>query len=152
MEFSFKINGLRELNKELKALPQDFRDRSLNNATLKATQVIRDEAVSLVPKDTENLARAIRSQKQKSGSSWISKYQVNINPRGKVTSITRGRNHRSNSTYYSKFLEEGTRKMSPRPFMRPAFDSKKEQAVRVFKEVLSKKISFYQRKLQRVTK
>ena len=150
MEASFEIKGLAELNKELKKLPEDFRNKSLNGATGGASRVIRDQAIQLVPEDTGNLRMAIRAQKKKSFSPWLAKYQVNINPRGKVTILTRGKKRRSSSTYYGRMVEEGTAKMPARPFMRTAFAFKKREAVETFQRILDKKIAFYNRKIQRL--
>lgn len=150
MEASFEIKGLSELNKLLKDLPEDFRAKSLASAVGGASRLIRDEAKRLVPSDTGNLKGAIRAQKKKSPSKYIGKYQVNINPKGKVTILSRGKNRRSTSTYYGRMVEEGTSKMSPRPFMRTAFAFKKRDAVIEFQRILDKKIAFYQRKIERI--
>ena len=150
MDANFKIKGLKELNKELKSLPSDMRNKALAGATGAAARLIRDQAISNAPDDTGNLKGAIRSQKKKGRSKWVSKYQVNIKPKGKITILTRGKNRRSNSTYYARFIEDGTVKHPAAPFMRPAYQAKKEQAVQEFKRVLSKKIDFYNRKIKRL--
>lgn len=164
MEAEFRIRGLSELNRELKRLPPDFRNKAQGNATLKAAQVLRDEVQLLAPKDTGNYAGAIRAQKKRSVSQFETRYQVNVNPRGKVTilgrkGVTSGRYvhrrksvRRNNSTYYGPFLEDGTSKMSPRPHFRPGFDNKKRAAVQEFAKVLNKRVRFYQRKLIRLKK
>jgi HK97 gp10 family phage protein len=164
MDAKFEIKGLKELNKELKALPDDFRNKALAGAVGAASRVIRDTAITLVPTDTGNVKGAIRAQKKKSPSIWLSKYQVNVNPKGKVTILRTRRskkdrkrgvaikrnNASSSSTYYAKFIEEGTAKMPARPFMRTAFALKKVEAVETFKRILDKKIRFYQRKIARL--
>lgn len=150
MDANFEIKGLKELNKELKALPVDFRNKALAGAVGASSRVIRDQAKELVAEDTGNLKQAIRAQKKKSPSIWISKYQVNVNPRGKVTILTRGKKRRSTATYYAIFIEEGTSKMPAKPFMRVAFAFKKQEAVQTFRRILDKKVKFYQRKIERL--
>lgn len=155
MQFDYKIEGLKELNRELKALPEDMRNKALNGATGAAARVIRDEAIQNAPVDSGNLKSAIFSgiaPKGRRFSKWVSMYRVGIRKRGKITVLGRGKNKRSNSTYYARFLEDGTAKMSAQPFMRPAFDSKKEEAVRTFRTVLGKRVAFYQRKIARLRK
>lgn len=152
MDASFQIKGLDALNKELKRLPEDFRSKALNGAVGVAARLLRDEAIKNVPVDTGNLKTAIRSQKKKAHSKYIGLYQVNVNPKGKVTSLSRGKSRRSTSTYYHRFVEDGTVKQPARPYMRPAFMSKRAEAVKTFGRILDKKIGFYQRKIARIAK
>lgn len=152
MSFNFEINGLKELNKELKKLPEEFRVKSLAAAAGAAARVVRDEAKRLAPVDTGNLQGAIRVQKKKSPSKYLAKYQVNVKPKGKVTIITRGKKNRNNSTYYAQFIEEGTAKMPARPFMRTALAFKKREAVKKFRKVLDRKIALSNRKIARLSR
>lgn len=161
MDVDFKINGLKELNRELKALPEDMRNKALNGAVGAATRVLRDEAIQNAPVDSGNLKSAIFSgiaPKSKRFSKWVSMYRVGIRKRGKITPLSQGGKKRSNLAYYAKFIEEGGffrggRVPRPaQPFMRPAFDSKKEEAVRTFRTVLGKRVAFYQRKIARLRK
>lgn len=160
MKTQFKIKGLKELNKELKRLPEDFRNKSLNNAVLHAAKVPMLEAIILAPKDSGNLASAIRVSKRKTHSKWLSKYSVNVKSRGKITVLGRGKKKRSNSTYYALMVEEGHRtskgggkgKIAPSPFMRPAFERKKDESVRVFAARLEKRITFFNNKIKRLRK
>lgn len=46
-----------------------------------------------------------------------------------VTSGLRGKNVNSGAAYYGHFLEKGTPRIAPRPFMRPAFDRHKDATV-----------------------
>lgn len=148
MDADFNIRGLKELNKELKSLPEDFRTKSLNGAVAASARVLRNEAIKNAPSDTGNLKTAIRAQKKRSKTKYIGLYQVNVKPKGKVTILTRGKKRRSNSTYYARFLEDGTKKMPPQPFMRPAFMSKREESVRTFRKVLDRKIRLSQKKIR----
>ncbi len=152
MEAKFEIKGLDALNKELKKLPEDFRTKALNGAVGTAARLLRDEAIKNVPVDTGNLKTAIRAQKKKSHSKYIGLYKVNVNPKGKITVLTRGKGRRSTSTYYARMVEDGTMKMRPRPFMRPAFIGRRKDAIQTFQKILDKKIGFYQRKIARLAK
>lgn len=166
MEANFKIKGLDELNKELKRLPEDFRNKALAGAVGSASRILRDQAIAFAPSDTGNLKGAIRAQKKKSPSKYLGIYQVNVKKKGKVTilrtargkkakakgeAIKRG-NRSTNSTYYARMVEEGTSKMAARPFMRTAFALKRQAAVAEFTKQLDKKIKFYQRKIARMVK
>ena len=150
MDANFKIRGLNQLNKELKLLPEDLRNKALNGAVGAAARVLRDEAMRNVPVDTGNLKGAIRSQKKKTPSKYIGKHQVNIKPRGRVTILTRGRNRRSSSTYYAKFIEEGSSKTPARPFMRTAFAAKRGDSVKTFQKTLDRRIVLAQKRIKRL--
>jgi HK97 gp10 family phage protein len=52
-------------------------------------------------------------------------------------------------TFYGHMLEYGTAKMKPHPFIRPAFDSKKGEAVSVFVRETTKRIEAVVKKLDR---
>lgn len=45
--------------------------------------------------------------------------------------------------FYGKFLERGTVYMSPRPFLRPAFDSQKDRTVLLVRDGLWREIQSY---------
>lgn len=160
MKADFKIKGLKELNRELKQLPEDFRNKALNNSVLHAAKVPMQEAIALAPRDSGNLASAIRVSKRKSHSKWVSKYAVNVKSKGKITVLGRGKNKRSNSTYYALMVEEGHKTskgggkgwVSARPFMRPAFMRKRREAVSVFAKRLDQRITFFNNKIKRLSK
>lgn len=52
--------------------------------------------------------------------------------------------------YYWRFVELGTSLMQARPFLRPAFESKKREALGVFSERFGKAITAAERKLSRM--
>ena len=148
MDASFKMLGLDKLNKELKKIPEEFRTKSLASSTRAASVVFVKKAKINVVKDSGSLESAIRTQKKKSPSKWLSKYQVNINPRRKKKALALGKG----SIYYGNMVENGTSKMAAQPFMRPAFASEKENSVRQFGKTLDKKITLSNKKLGRLRK
>lgn len=154
MDVKFEMKGLAGLNKELKRLPEDFRTKALNGATAASTRHLRDIAIRNAPSDTGNLKTAIKSgkaPKKEQFSKWTAIHKVTLK-KGRVTILTRGKKRRSTSGYYGRFVEEGTKKMPARPFMRPAFMQGRAESVRIFTKILDKKIAFYQRKIARLRK
>lgn len=139
MEVNFEIKGLDKLNQELKLLPEDFRTKALNSAVRAAAVDPMLEAKLLVPKKSGNLASAIYVAKVKSASKWIGKYSVKIKKKGN-----------KGYAYYAHMVENGTSKMPAQPFMRVAFERRKQAAVIIFGNTLRKKIDFYNRKIQRL--
>jgi HK97 gp10 family phage protein len=157
MDANFEIKGLKKLNQELKALPEDFRSKALNGAVAAATRPMRDDAIRLVSKSSGNLASAIfagKAPKKKQFSKWVSQWRVSIRKKGKIRVTSRGNGKTSywRNTTYAKYLEEGSSKSSGDSFMRVAFHIGKRTSVRTFKRILEKKIAFYNRKIQRLRK
>ena len=157
MEAKFEMKGLKELNKELKRLPEDFRTKALNGATAAATRHLRDLAIAKAPSDTGNLKTAIKAfkaPKKEQYSKWVSIQKVGIK-KGKITILTRGKKRRTKSAYYALYIEEGGSKMKGdniQPFIRPAFLQGRAESIRIFTKILDKKIAFYQRKIARLRK
>lgn len=156
MDASFKIKGLKELNIELKKLPDDMRTKALNGALLASTKLLKEMVIAKVPTDTGNLKGAIkagRAPKKEQVSKWNPKYKVSVKKKGKIKILTRGKKRRTSSTYYARYLEEGTSKLhTAKPFVRPAFIAGRNRSIDVFKKALDKKIAFYNRRLQRLRK
>ena len=152
-----KVNGLKELNAALLELPLKIRGRPLRAAVAKAAKVVRDEARRKAPVDTGLLKREIIHTRSRSQSAeGRETYIVLIRQLMKKYADTR-RNRRAGrvgkrykvegQAFYWKFLEFGTSKMSARPFLRPAFESRQQEAVRVMADQLKTEIEKQARKL-----
>lgn len=116
-----------DLRKALEQFPKNVERNILTGATRAAAGYIRDEVRANTPIRTGNLRKSIGTMKRRSpkNMAWFT-----VSPRqgGK------------NDGFYGRFLEFGTSKMSPRPFMRPTFEAKGEKAVDAFKEYAEKRI------------
>jgi len=66
-------------------------------------------------------------------------------------SVRAGKRYRKRDVdaYYWRFVEFGTAKMAARPFMRPAFEAKKGDALEAIKGRLADRIKTYERKGRR---
>lgn len=168
MQVKSVIQGLPELERAFKALPERVAVGAASKAVKAAGEVIANVAKSLVPVDTGNLKRTIgvKVLNKKRGP-----YQVAaiIGPRVGLKSLkpkkNKSKNHRkSGDGFYGYFVEYGTggqlsherkkpissskRKkyaeshggMRPRPFMRPAFDQASGAAEKVMVDILKKEI------------
>lgn len=152
-EVSVEVLGLKELNKLLKALPDDFRTKALNTATRDSANVFKDGAKANVPKATGRLSNAITTRKTKSPSKWISRYDTKLRTREKIVISRKGKRRSVMAVYYGFIVEYGNNKgMAARPFMRTAFDHKAPAAIKVFSKRLNNRIKFYQRKLAKLNK
>ena len=150
---SFKVEGLGELMNALKAYPQNLRRKACDPALKEITRRIRDDARTHAPKDTGELAKHIIDASSRSPSLAIIKRAIFVR---KIRKISRKSYERMKlkgkrvylagysstgkakiSAFYGHFVEYGTKKMSAKPFMRPAV----ARAKGYMKEVLESHIS-----------
>ncbi len=127
------IKGLDKIQKKLKQLGPKLEKKALLSAANTGAEVIRKQA-------EQNVSWTRRLKK------FIIKRRVK-SPRGSVK-IQIGA---STDGFFGHFLELGTRvrktakgagrgQVSPRPWLRPAFDNTKGKAVKVFGEKIWKKV------------
>jgi HK97 gp10 family phage protein len=107
-----RIEGLKELEMRLKALPQKIAGKALYSGLMAGAEVIRKEAANRAPKKTGRLKRNIVKRREKA-------------PPGLSASVVIGVRKEA---FYWRFVEFGTSKLPARPFLRPAFDTQKEAA------------------------
>lgn len=145
-----RIEGLEELARALKELPKRVARNGLRASVHAGAKVIRDEARLKAPVATQvfgpnqqppgTLKRAI-IMKQISEKSDAQKQVFYV-------AVRRGKQYRnqgkkgtlSQDAYYAHFVEFGTVKMSARPFMRPAFEGKKGDAVEAIRTRLAERV------------
>lgn len=170
---SIKVTGLSETLKTLRSLPPEIVSRRggpVRAALRKAAVVIQKEAQAnvdrivqepnkggLPSKSTGALKQAITVRRRKPLPGTNGEvFTVGISPIKRRYSETRHnvRKRRVGKeyfllppTYYAWFLEFGTKRMQPHPFMRPAFEAKKEEAVSVFQDELDKNVAKIVKKL-----
>lgn len=116
-----------DLLKKLRKLPERVQKKVLVGAVRAGAKPIIDEARRIVPKRTGNLAKSIGVNKRRSKGTIV---HFSVSPRkgGKYDG------------YYGHFVEFGTKKMAPRPFMRPAFESKGEESIDAVRAYMKKRI------------
>lgn len=147
MKVEIKVHGLREIEQAMKALPGRMDKKLLDKGLVAGARLVRDEAKALVPLLKEPDARRVRGTIQRAihaGRVRPTRYRATVWVR--VRQLTKGQIRRfkrtqlrhnkraraalnPNDPFYWFFVEFGTSKMAARPFMRPAFQSKKEAAV-----------------------
>jgi HK97 gp10 family phage protein len=155
-----KVEGLAELAKALKALPPEIAGKNggpLRKAIGRAAVVIRDDARRRAPVDTGNLRDniiAVRNRKSPQGTEGYF-IEVRRERRKYVNTRANRRKRRVGKTYeilgeayYGMFIELGTVKMPAQPFLRPAFESKKVEAVETFRVEFAKAIDAAAKKVR----
>ena len=148
----------RQLNKAVKKLPASVFNRCVKSATIKAAAAIRKEARNLAPKKTGALRKSIGTVAIVDKKAL--KIQSIVKPRAK-----KGDTDKASPTKYAHLVEFGTQAhwikpktgkalktplgifavvdvegIKPHPFLRPAYDNKKEEAVKIFIQVVLDKI------------
>lgn len=115
------FSDLLGLSKELEVLSKAESNNVLRQATRASAAVFRDEARRLAPKRTGKLARNIVVVSQR-GHQGEAVAGVHVRSQGKADN--------RNNAFYWRFVELGTSDMVAIPFIRPAYDSKQEEAAR----------------------
>jgi len=150
MSEEVKIDGLQELRAALLRLPDQLQTNVLQKALTGAANVIVADARIKAPKDTGTLQRAIFQGKSRKSTRTLAVRQIGV--RSGKRERKRGRD-----AFYWRFIEFGhgeiklkkdkgslgrpgigffgkiVRAQPARPFLRPAFESKKLQALNVFR-------------------
>ena len=120
---------LRELTKELQLLSKAENRRVLNKATRAAASAVAGEAKKRAPRKTGKLKKNIVTLSVKARNPNEAASGVHIrgrNPRTGNSDNTMKADNPNNSFYW-RFLENGTSKMSAKPFIRPAYDAKQQE-------------------------
>ena len=156
---SVQVQGLDQLAKALRELPQRVARNGLRAAVYAGAKVIRDEAKLQAPVATGDLG-ANQPPRGTLKRSVIMKQIPELSGAQKQTffvTVRHGKKYRkqgkkgnlSQDAWYWRFVEFGTVKMSARPFLRPAFDMKKHEAVTAIKTRLAQRIEQAAQKLKK---
>lgn len=116
MSIGFRVEGLEGLERQFDRLADTSKRKVMMKALNAGAAPIKKEAKANAPVDKGVLKSQIRSKQMK----YTEKPAVGIYVSGKA--------------FYWYFIENGTSKMAAAPFLRPAVDSKHEEAVDKFKE------------------
>lgn len=119
---SMEFEGIEELMKRISEMGKAG-VRAENKALKKAGEIIVEEAKNNVSERTGKLKEGLKVSgvRKKDGNKYI------------LAGIQKGDNSK---IFYGKFLEFGTSKMSAKPFMAPAYESKKNEANEIIKQEL----------------
>lgn len=131
------VTGLKELQKALAELPQGIARNVLRGAVNAGATVIKAEAKVRAPALTGILKRSLYQKQIREKS--------NLLLQTFFVGVRQGRSSKKTKkgvldAFYARFVEFGTSKMPAHPFMRPAFEAKKEAAVQAIKDYLTKRI------------
>lgn len=143
------VRGLAELEAALLELGNALSGKILFKALMDAALPIQNEARARAPKSIAD--HYSYKKKGKKGQKTIERTLIQsgnlrknitrkrLKSRNEQTGANVGISWRANA-FYGRHIEFGTSKMAAKPFLRPAFDAKKEDALTIFKEKLATNI------------
>lgn len=130
------LSGLKELAAALRELGPRVARNTLRRAVSSGARLIRDEARIKAPVDTGEMRKDIMIKRERAAKDVMSaRYSVFVLS-GKKSRLAGKRRNVDKDSFYWKFVELGTSKMSARPFLRPAYEVKKEDAVKTIGDVI----------------
>lgn len=132
----FEVQGLDELGKNLAGLDAIVRDKLARRAVAAAASIVRKAARANAPVDTGNLQKAIVMKRQRR-TNLTEAYTVGVR-QGKTKDVKDAKKggQLGKDAYYYKFIEFGTVKQTPQPFLGPALSENVESATTKMKDVL----------------
>lgn len=157
MNFTFDTSELKKLNAKLNTLSKKTQQEIRKKAVKKGGEVLLKEAISLAPvlkeedkrRKAGTLKKGIKMKLKNTKNYTKATIYVKTakKKKGKVRGIKKA-NSVINDPFYWRFLEFGTINMEARPFLRPAFDTKKDvatnKAIAVIKNEVQKWSHFSQ--------
>lgn len=145
MKIEARITGMADLTAALKSLPKEIASKNggpLRRALRSAARTVQLKAQAMAPKRSGRLTRAIVIQLDRNPQNVTERMVVR--PRA-----GRSRNDEKGAWYWH-FVEFGTVNMPAHPFIRPAFDAVKDEALGEFKRHLTQGIFRAVRKVRRL--
>lgn len=146
MTVQFKIEGADNLRKNLKMLAGDVQLKTAWSAGKKAANVIRDAAKANAsriddPESPNSIAKNIAIQRNTRRFKRTGDISFRIGVRGGAKSKESNEKNPGGDTFYWRFIELGTRKVSARPFMQPALRDNIANATNTFAREFDKGIN-----------
>jgi HK97 gp10 family phage protein len=159
MAESVRIEGLQQLSQTLMKLPARLEKNVILGALRAAGQVIRREAMARVPvlqkPDPRRRAGTVRKNitvRRARGRLAVYVGVASISKKANAAFKAGGGQKGANNPddpYYWTWIEFGTKFQPARPFLRPAFEAKKYEALRKFDEYMKKRLVKEAQKLAR---
>lgn len=144
MDFDFKIEGAAEIERLLKALPDQVARKVLNSAGRTGANVLKKEIESRAP-ILKGPARVVKYRgKKRIIAPGVLKKNITVRLNKEKTTTTGKVSFWITTTrraWYAHFLEWGTSKMSAQPFFRPALDAKGAEVIQKTSQEIMNKIS-----------
>lgn len=151
-----KISGFRELDAALSQLPKATQKTVLRRTLIKAGEPIKERAQQLVPISTGDLRNSIvvspRIKNKVGNAEFSAAIRSGLGKDAAVKAMRDARRANKGSFaemyvgprvplgWYGHLVEFGTRNMTAKPFMRPAWDALQMQALDIIRKTLGGEI------------
>lgn len=142
-----QVEGLKELGERLQKLDKDMAGRVVRAATAAAANVVKKAAIQNAPISSEPHQLGRRKDQIAQPGNLRKNIIIRRLPPAQRTSteeyivtIRAGSGKVPKDAFYGKFVEFGTVKMAPRPFLRPAIDNNVQAAIDAMKERIVKRL------------
>ena len=142
IDINLDFSGLDEIARDLETLSRAENNKVLRDATRAGAEVLREEVIQRAPERTGKMKKnvVILTQKARRRGEISSGVHIRgVNPRTGTSDNTMKANNPRNAFYW-RFVELGTVNMPAHPFVRPAFDTRQEQAAQVAMERMNRAI------------
>ncbi|ELY4440478.1 HK97 gp10 family phage protein [Cronobacter dublinensis] len=142
IDINLDFSGLDEIAQDLESLSRAENNKVLRDATRAGAEVLREEVIQRAPERTGKMKKnvVILTQKARRRGEISSGVHIRgVNPRTGNSDNTMKANNPRNAFYW-RFVELGTVNMPAHPFVRPAFDTRQEQAAQVAMERMNRAI------------
>jgi HK97 gp10 family phage protein len=141
-----RVTGLSQLARALQELPLNLQRNGLRKAVARGAMLVRNDARARAPVKTGEMRRNILIKRARTPDAQIATYEVFVRS-GKKARLAKGAKKRDvhSDPFYWRFVEFGTSKMAARPFLRPAFEATKYDAVDEIERVLREKLAEFTR-------
>ncbi|EKP4474663.1 HK97 gp10 family phage protein [Cronobacter dublinensis] len=142
IDINLDFSGLDEIARDLETLSRAENNKVLRDATRAGAEVLREEVIQRAPERTGKMKKnvVILTQKARRRGEISSGVHIRgVNPRTGNSDNTMKSNNPRNAFYW-RFVELGTVNMPAHPFVRPAFDTRQEQAAQVAMERMNRAI------------
>ena len=130
IDFNLDFSGLQDIARDLELLSRAENNKVLRDATRSGAEVFRQEIVDNAPERTGKLKKnvVVVTQKARRRGDISSGVHIRgVNPRTGNSDNTMKTGDPRNAFYW-RFVELGTSNMPAHPFVRPAFDTRLEEA------------------------
>ncbi|EOV9664969.1 HK97-gp10 family putative phage morphogenesis protein [Cronobacter malonaticus] len=142
IDINLDFSRLDEIARDLETLSRAENNKVLRDATRAGAEVLREEVIQRAPERTGKMKKnvVILTQKARRRGEISSGVHIRgVNPRTGNSDNTMKSNNPRNAFYW-RFVELGTVNMPAHPFVRPAFDTRQEQAAQVAMERMNRAI------------
>lgn len=127
---SLDFSGLADIAKDLETLSRAENNKVLRDATRAAAGVLKEEVENQAPVNTGKLKKnvVVVTQKGRRRGEIVSGVHIRGTNPENGNSDNKMKTDSPRNAFYWRFVELGTSNMPAHPFVRPAFDTRQEEA------------------------